>query len=55
MKGQFRSNFNWYTECIGGMKVLLIHDEDLGGRSVTNDIENVVDYIASAEKIDPSE
>ena len=32
--------------------ILLIYDQDMGNRSVTNDIENVLDTISKIEEID---
>lgn len=48
-----RAQFLYKIGEIQGFKMLLIVDKNIGGRSVTNDIENVVDDIAEKEGIDP--
>lgn len=45
-----RSNFNYAFDKVEGVPVLYIVDEDRGGMSVTNDIENVVASIIEGEK-----
>jgi hypothetical protein len=47
-----RADFLYRLRSHGPEKTLLIWDEDLGNRSVTNDIENVVADIAAYESMD---
>lgn len=46
-----KSNFTWTKEMYSGKKFLVILDENRGGMSVTNDIENVVESICFDDKI----
>ena len=47
-----RSDYTYELKEHSGHKVLTIEDLDLGGLTVTNNIENVVKEIEAAEKID---
>lgn len=53
MQKKSKANFLYRIGEVEGVKFLLIKDHDLGERSVTNDIENVVEDIAVHEGIDP--
>lgn len=50
-----RANFMYKIGEANGTKMLLIVDQDAGGMSVTNDIENVVAFIGEKEAIDPDD
>jgi hypothetical protein len=50
-KIETQSDFKYTRLKKDGILVIAIVDLDLGGRSVTNDIENVVDVICHKEKI----
>lgn len=45
------ADFLYRIAAIADQPILLIWDQDLGNKSVTNDIENVVNEIARAEKM----
>lgn len=49
-----RANYNYKLREFAGRNVLVIEDENIGGMSVTNCIEEVVTDICTAEKIDPN-
>lgn len=51
----FKSDYAYTLVRYAGHDCLLIEDLDLGGRSVTNDIENVVKEIEAKEQIDASD
>lgn len=46
------SHFKHRIEYYRGRKFIVIIDLNIGGKSVTNDIENVVKYIGKTENID---
>jgi hypothetical protein len=46
------SDYNYRITEAQGRNVILIEDLNLGGKSVTNDIENVVSTISKTEGID---
>lgn len=46
-----RSDFNYCIREVSGFKFIMIEDLNLGRMSVTNDIEQVVDYICRKEQI----
>lgn len=48
-----KSDYSYTKVKKDGILVIAIVDLDLGGTSVTNDIENVVDAICDKEKISP--
>lgn len=48
-----RADYTHSIETHQGRSVIIIEDLNLGNKSVTNDIENVVKDIAVMEKIDP--
>lgn len=50
-----RSNYRHQILQCAGRNVIAIENLNIGGMSVTNNIENVVDEIAAAEKIDPQQ
>lgn len=50
-----RANFQYKIGQWNGHSLLLIVDQDAGGMSVTNDIENVLAAIADHEGIDPKD
>jgi len=49
MQTQYPISSNFHTEIIGN--TVVIYDLDIGGRSVTNDIENVLEYIKQSVDI----
>jgi hypothetical protein len=51
MERKAKADFNYRTTEKHGIKFLLIEDTDCGGRSVTNDIENVVEDIKAETDI----
>jgi hypothetical protein len=55
MKKKSRANFEYRIGELHQKRFLLIWDKDLGNRSVTTDIENVVSDIATHEGIEPTE
>lgn len=55
MHKKSRANFQYRLGDLEGKKTLLIWDQNVGNRSVTNDIENVVADIATHQDIDPAE
>lgn len=55
MRYNSSADFDYKMGVFEGKNVLLILDRNLGNRSVTNDIENVVDDIATYEGIVPEE
>ena len=48
------SHYNYEIQDFAGRTCIIITDLNLGGKSVTNDIENVVAEIVTKECIDPS-
>lgn len=54
MQKHSRADYHYKLASIEGQKVLIIYDENLGNRSVTNDIDNVVAEIAEKEQLDPT-
>lgn len=44
---KIRSNFKWYFGSLLPKEMLFIEDINIGGMSVTNDIENVIQFIKS--------
>lgn len=55
MNKKSRANFIYKIGDLDEKKYLLIVDQDSGGMSVTNDIENVVADISQHEGVDPLE
>jgi hypothetical protein len=55
MQKRSRSNFDYRIGIFEDQNILLIWDKNLGNRSVTNDIENVVADIAAYEDVDPKD
>lgn len=55
MHKKSRANFRYRLGVLEGKNTLLIWDQNIGNRSVTNDIENVVSDIAMHEQIDPAQ
>ncbi len=47
------SDYKYQFRKVKKVPFIMIEDEDKGGRSVTNDIHNVVLAIAKKEKVDP--
>ncbi|MFT3679819.1 MAG: hypothetical protein QM791_06130 [Ferruginibacter sp.] len=50
-----KADYTHSIEKFQGFNAIVIEDLDLGNKSVTNDIENVVEDIAVMEKIKPAE
>lgn len=50
-----RAHYNYAFTQIGGHKAIAIVDQDNGGMSVTNDIENVVYEISAKERLNPEQ
>jgi len=50
-----RSDFDFEIAEVKGRKAIIIQDLDKGKMSVTNDIENVVAYIANLRGLDPTD
>lgn len=53
-KNTNNSDFTHSLETYSGREVIVIEDLNLGSMSVTNDIENVVEYISKLEHINPA-
>lgn len=52
---QTKSDYSYTKIKKDGILVIAIRDLNLGGTSVTNDIENVIDAICDKEKINPND
>lgn len=49
------SDYTYKIESFAGRNVLVIEDLNLGNKSVTNDIENILATVSKAEKLTPEE
>ena len=49
------ADFSYTVKRKDGIPILIIVDKNLGNMSVTNDIENVVDFICKKEKLQPKD
>lgn len=50
-----KADFTYKMTKFDGIPVISIIDKNLGSTSVTNDIENVVEFICDKERLDPKD